>query len=388
MKWVGTPLGAQDRLFDACRTRRTLEAKTVAFLEGRGYREVMTPALELYDLFAQTGHPIPPESMFKLTDRDGRLLVMRPDSTTPMARVMASKLSKEHMPLRLFYLQDVFRSDPAHTGQKTETRQAGIELFGADGLKADLEVLALGAGLISALCPRRFHIELGHAALFSGLVSALPLDAEEKESLRRFIEQKNFAALGDSLSELSAYPAAEALGRLSLLSGGREVFSEAGSLGVQDAEEGLSHLQAVFEALDRAGMGGHFFVDLGLVHQLEYYSGLIFRGYVEGIGRTVLTGGRYNHLLDALGKPTSAIGFAIDIDALCDLMIAEQETPPVTLFHFSRENLGLALRLMNAADPGTCLLSQCETWEETLWLARTKNYARVLDVETGREVVL
>ncbi len=379
MKWVGTPLGAQDRLFDACASRRRLEAITAGFLEGRGYREVMTPTVELFDLFVRTGLPLAAESMVKFSDRDGRLVVLRPDSTMPMARVAASKLVAEPLPLRLYYMQDIFRSDVAHAGLRTSIHQAGIELFGADGLRADLEVLALGAGLLETLSPAKFRIEIGHAGLFSSMLEALPVDEETRENLRRLIEQKNFAALGDLLHEIGDSPITDAIGRLCMLFGGTEVFNEVGYLLVNGALSALDELKAVMDALTRAGLNRHFQLDFGLVHQLEYYTGLIFRGYIEGVGHPVLAGGRYNGLMSSLNRPTPAIGFAIDLDALSENMSPPLQTGKKTLIHFSENSLATALALM--AGEGRFALSPCETYEESVELARLTGCTHVLDAD-------
>ena len=95
---VAAPEGVRDHLFGACAARRDMESRARALFVRFGYGEVMTPALELFELFTRTGLPLPPEAMCKLIDRDGRILAMRPDSTAPMARVASSRLSARPMP--------------------------------------------------------------------------------------------------------------------------------------------------------------------------------------------------------------------------------------------------------------------------------------------------
>ena len=140
-----TPEGTQDLLFEACAARRLVEGRLQHLFAGRGFQEVMTPGLEFYDVFARAPQYFPQESMYKLTDNKGRLLVMRPDTTLPIARLTATKLQDYSLPIRLYYSQSVYRMGILMNGGSHEIRQMGVELLGAAEGKADLEILALGA---------------------------------------------------------------------------------------------------------------------------------------------------------------------------------------------------------------------------------------------------
>ena len=118
---INTPEGTRDRLFAECRERRQVQRELTALFQRRGYAEVSTPEVEFYDLFLQSGNPMPQESMLKIIDRSGKIMVMRPDCTTPIARVAATKLKALPLPQRLFYDQPV--SAPARS-----TREAAVRL--------------------------------------------------------------------------------------------------------------------------------------------------------------------------------------------------------------------------------------------------------------------
>ena len=120
---INTPEGTRDRLFAECRERRQVQRDLTALFQRRGYAEVSTPEVEFYDLFLQSGNPMPQESMLKIIDRSGKIMVMRPDCTTPIARVAATKLKALPLPQRLFYDQTVFRSGQAHRGGSSEIRR-------------------------------------------------------------------------------------------------------------------------------------------------------------------------------------------------------------------------------------------------------------------------
>ena len=147
---INTPEGTRDRLFAECRTRRKVRQALTGLFQSRGYGEVSTPEVEFYDLFLQSGSPLPQEAMLKIIDRSGRIMVMRPDCTTPIARVAATRLKSQPLPQRLYYDQTVFRSGDAHRGGSSEIAQCGVELIGAAGARADLEILCMAVQAIEA----------------------------------------------------------------------------------------------------------------------------------------------------------------------------------------------------------------------------------------------
>ncbi len=163
---INTPEGTRDRLFAECRDRRQCPDALTALFRRRGYAEVSTPEVEFYDLFLQSGNPMPQEAMLKIVDRSGKIMVMRPDCTTPIARVAATKLKAVPLPQRLYYDRDGLPlRRRQHRGGSSEIAQCGVELIGAAGKKADLEVIALAVDALRACGLARFHIELGHAGL-------------------------------------------------------------------------------------------------------------------------------------------------------------------------------------------------------------------------------
>ncbi len=196
---INTPEGTRDRLFAECRDRRRVQSALTAQFRRRGYAEVSTPEVEFYDLFLQSGNPMPQEAMLKLIDRSGKIMVMRPDCTAPIARVAATKLQAMPLPQRLYYDQTVFRSGAEHRGGSSEIAQCGVELIGAAGGKADLEMVALAVDALRSCGAARFHVELGHAGFFRALAARMDMDGETVEQMRQLIEGKNFAALNDLL---------------------------------------------------------------------------------------------------------------------------------------------------------------------------------------------
>lgn len=312
MNIIATPEGTRDRLFERCRDFRDAQEKLTKLFQDKGYAEISTPEVEYYDLFLRSGNPIPQESLLKIVDRSGKLMVMRPDCTTPIARVACTKLKAVPFPQRLYYNETVFRSGAAHRGGSSEIPQCGIELLGVHGLSADLEAVSLAAEALRTVCPSGSYIELGHAGLFRSLAEELALPPVELEILRELVEGKHFAALDDFLKPYGHKPASTILAKLSRLFGGEEVLDEAEALMGKRSE--LDYLRKLHWALVGAGLGDSIRYDLGLVHQLDYYTGVIFRGYAQGAGAPVLSGGRYDNLLGTFGRPAPAVGFAVNVD--------------------------------------------------------------------------
>lgn len=314
MNIIATPEGTQDRLFAQCRELRAAQETLTRLFREKKYEEISTPEVEYYDLFLRSGNPIPQEAMLKIVDRSGKLMVMRPDCTAPIARVACTRLKAVPLPQRLYYNETVFRSGAAHRGGSSEIPQCGIELLGAGGIEADVEAVSLAVEALKAVCPNGFHIELGYAGLFPALAGQMEMSQNEVEEMRRLIEGKHFAALSELLKPYAEKPAYSLLSQLSRLFGGVEVLEEAEKLVGFRPE--LSYLRELYTALEKAGCGEHIRFDLGLVHQIGYYTGVVFRGYAQGVGAPVLSGGRYDNLLAAFGRPAPAIGFAVDMDSV------------------------------------------------------------------------
>lgn len=385
---LGTPEGTRDRLFAECRGRRSAQSKITGLFKRRGYSEVVTPEVEYYDLLLRSDNPLPQESMLKIIDRSGKILVMRPDCTAPIARVASTKLNNSHFPQRLYYNQTIFRSGDAHMGSENEIAQCGIELIGAPGLKGDLEVIAMAIDTLEASGLTDYQLELGHSGFFRALTEGMELDEETKEQMHNLIERKNFAGLGEFLDNRDL-PQAEALKHIPLLFGDVSILNEAEKLtNVPDALAAIEYLKEIYDFLQKRNSVIRF--DLGLINRLDYYTGVVFRGYVRGAGRDVLAGGRYDHLLECFGMDRPATGFAVYVDELVSCL------PPVdlpiadTVIHYSSSMLGAALELLDELSGGTAELSPCESEEESLTLAKEKGARRLIIINASgtREVAV
>ncbi|MDE5577454.1 MAG: ATP phosphoribosyltransferase regulatory subunit [Oscillospiraceae bacterium] len=316
-----TPEGTSDLLFEDCAMRRSLEEKLSGIFKSKGYCEIVTPGLEFFDVFNLNSRYFPQESMYKLSDNKGRLLVVRPDSTMPIARVAATRLRDAELPLRLYYRQNVYRNKPVMRGRSDEIHQMGIELIGSDSKRADLEVISSAIEVLASFENEDFRFELGDIGFFRELVNKLDADTAAKEEIRSLIEVKNYPALNDLLDSIGDNDVTKALKQLPRLFGGEEVFDKAAEL-YNDEKIGsvISGLRDLYNRLIELGYGGKITIDLGIVNKLDYYTGVVMKGYLQGYGDAVLSGGRYNKLLAEFGYDVPATGFAVNVDAVAKVM--------------------------------------------------------------------
>lgn len=320
-----TPEGTRDVLFEASEAQAHIEETLRNFYYCRGFREVRTPGIEFYDVFSRKAQYFPPESMYKLSDNHGSLIVMRPDSTIPMARLVSTKYRNKALPLRLCYDQVVYRTSRSLDGISHEMRQSGVEIIGAGGVKSDLEILKMACDVFPAIDPGLgWRLEIGHSGIYRALVNAMGCNEDEADAIYTAADERNYSALNDIAARYTGRRAAEVLRRLPRLFGGEEVFDEARSLlqGLgSEVDAALDHLQWLFSQFEKLDMADKIMIDLGMVNQADYYSGIIFRAYTDGVGTAVLSGGRYDHLLEDFGMHAQACGFGVRVDQLAQVLL-------------------------------------------------------------------
>ena len=340
----------------------------------------MTPALEYYDVFAKDASGMPQEMMYKLSDSRGRLMVLRPDCTLPIARLTSTRLRNGGLPLRLYYNQRVYRANQRLTGRSDEIAQAGVELIGASGARADLEMIVTAVEALKACGAPDFILEIGHAGVFKAVSEQLPLDESGREDVRTFIESKNYGALNALLDKLPDTSATQAVRSLPRLFGGEEVFDQALTLCGELVKEPLHYVRTLYRDLSALGLGSRIMIDLGLVHRGDYYS-------------TVLSGGRYDSLLGGFGYPAAATGFGVHVESLARAMLSQgRVTPPApakVLIHGENGYEMKALQYLNelTAQGEPCEFSVFDTLEEATAYASRKGIQQVILVGETTETI-
>ena len=340
-----TPEGPRDLLFDECVALRPVEDQLRSVFQSHGYAEVVTPGLEFFDVFSSKSRYFSQESMYKLTDAKGRLMVLRPDSTLPIARLVGTRLREETFPLKLFYNQTIYRANPKNSGRDDEFSQCGIEIIGGDVAHADIEALSIAVEVMEAMEASDYRFEIGDSAFFTLLSSKLELSEDELSDIRILVQNKNYPELNAVLAKFGENPYAKALAVLPSLFGGVEAFDRAEKiLPDNDTKFVLEKLKSLYNNLCALGVQDKITVDLGLVSKNEnYYTGAVFMGYVEGYGMPVLTGGRYDRLISDFGVDVPATGFAVNLNAAAAAVMKNASAPlaklPDVLVFADNENM-------------------------------------------------
>jgi ATP phosphoribosyltransferase regulatory subunit len=286
---AATPPGALDLTGDAARRRRALERAAVAVLERAGYEELLPPTFEYEDVFLRAGGAGVAERLLRFPDRDGRILALRYDFTSSIARIASTTFAAARLPLRLNYSGKVYRQEPERGGRPRETLQVGAELLGDGSLQADVEIVRLTLELIRSAGLEDFQVNLGHVGVLAPGLAAL--EEPLRGQVRRWIDRKDRAGLTRALAGRGGDAAT--LVRLPL-------------------------------ALDDAltdGERSHVVYDLGEVRGLDYYTGVHFEVYVSGAGRAAGAGGRYDELMGRFGRPIPAVGVSLDLDAIAEVPV-------------------------------------------------------------------
>lgn len=326
-----TPEGTKDLLFEECKIRKDVTDCLHSVFSDSGFHQVVTPGFEFYDVFSAAEMYYPQESMFKSIDDKGRVLVARPDSTIPIARLVCSRLKDHPMPLKLYYEQMVFRNNPGLRGRSNEILQMGVELIGDASFESDVELLALSIKTLSSCASKDVRIELGHVGIFKFLMDRLEIDPDKKSIIHQFISTKNYAALSSKLDNGSMDQTTAILMELPKLFGDREVFTKARGLFTgYDGKllEMLKYLEDIYDSLAGLGLEQNIIIDFGLVNQADYYSSIVFKGYTSNAREAVLSGGRYDNLLKDFGCDFPATGFAINVDQIAAGVLEQNETKP------------------------------------------------------------
>jgi ATP phosphoribosyltransferase regulatory subunit len=316
------PEGTRDLILDECIIKRNLERNVDGLFEKWGYKEVITPTLEFYETFNYNSQSLREEDMYKFFDNRGRILVLRPDMTIPIARVMETKLKDVELPIKLRYTSNVFRVHESLGGKRNEYTDCGVEFIGLEDKKSDLEILVLALEALKKLGLRDFKLEIGNIGFFNGAFKNLEIDQEYKEIIARFIEDKNLKNLEDYLADLDIKEDYKKFfNKLPWMFGDKQVLEEAKKLAFnEDIKENLEYLEMLYLELEELGYGENVTFDLGMVPGLNYYTGIIFRGYGEGVGNTLLRGGRYDNLINVSKNSIPAIGFSIDINSVIPIV--------------------------------------------------------------------
>ena len=321
----GTPRGFRDILPQEALARERISSTVRECFSAHGYLPVETPLLEDRAVL-ERGCRIQ-DAPFQLFDSDSNLLVLRPDLTLPIARLVAGRISADELPCRFRYEAPVVREESSLKGQPRQFTQLGVELVGEDGTKAESEVVNLLADALARLGVPAWRIVCGSVSPLTSLLAACSPSAEFSRRVLSYVHESDLVSLDayvDATPGL-APDQSRALHQVPRLSGDVSVIEKIDQLlsaaGVPEAERGTDALRQLVQNCAPLVRQGRLRFDFSIINSFDYYAGIIFKGYADGIAASLASGGRYDAVLGNLGRPgIAACGFALSMERLQEVL--------------------------------------------------------------------
>lgn len=304
-----TPYGTRDFLPKEAAAKRLIENRLAKLFASYGYEEVVTPAMEYLETLTISGGRTVEQDLFKMFDNNNRTLALHHEMTTPIARLAVSRLKDSALPLKLSYNTNVFRFRRNQPGRQCEFYQAGVEMLGVSNAAADAEVIALAAQSLQSSGLKEFKICLGQVEFVTGLMEQNNLSADAQNKIKSALERHDIV----KLEKISP----DTIKKIPSLHGGLEILETAKK--IADNKKSLAaieNLAEIYRLLEIYNAADKIIFDLGLIRDLDYYTGMVFEAYAPSVGYSLAGGGRYDHMLKDFGMPCPATGFAVGIERI------------------------------------------------------------------------
>ena len=354
------PIGMRDTLPGLYATKKHIREEMETEIARWGYQAIQTPTLEYYDSVGMAS-AILDQQLFKLLDQQGHTLVLRPDMTAPIARLVASSFRDEAYPIRLSYHTNLYRAQQREGGRPAEFQQIGVELIGDGTSSADGEVIALMISALKRAGLKNFQVAIGHIGYVNALLVDVVGNEERADALRRYLYEKNYVGYREHVKSLplSSIDKSRLL-QLLKLRGGSEKIGEAKELiATEEGSSAINELGRLWDVLEGYGVTEHLKIDLNLVMHMSYYTGVVFEGYGGQLGVPLSSGGRYDELHAKFNRPAQATGFGIRLDLLTEAIGTTEAKEKPTCIIFSNERRAEAIALaFSKRDEGNTVVLQ------------------------------
>ncbi len=364
------PAGMVTILPRTARRVRGMEQTLMDTLGRWGYEEIIPPTFEYLDVLSAGLEPDVIEKCYTMSDRaTGRVLLLRPDVTAQIARIVGMGMLGPQLPLRLSYRTTVFRYEPDHAGREREIFQVGAELIGVDDVAMDSEIIALMVDCLRDLGLTEFKISLGHVGFFRALLAQSGLSPEGQKRAEHAAARKDLPRLEEILTAENVQKSKiRVIMEAPQLYGQDEVLKRGRALAGRDRvlRGAVDRLAQIYALLEASGLKSNLLLDLGEFRGFEYYDGVVFEVFASGWGYELGGGGRYNHLIGRFGRDLPSTGFAFDVDRLfralegrteksigaqVDVLVCATAARSAQAFHVARTLRQHGLRVMQRIAP-------------------------------------
>lgn len=291
--------------------------------EENGYRKYRMSRFEEYSLYANNREFLAGDKVLTFTDLDGRLMALKPDVTMS---IIKNTENSDADPEKLYYVENVYR-ESRESNSFREIGQIGLEMIGTVETAQTAEVLGMAVKTLSTI-GEDFILEISHMGFTEGLLRALDLSDADYSHLISLVSGKNPDGIRKVADEAGIpAPMTEKICTLTTLDGDPEqVIKDAEQL-VLNSEmiNALKELKDVYEDLKTAGLSDNIRIDLSMVNDIDYYNGIIFKGYLRRSPSRILAGGQYDRAMKKLGRSAGAIGFALYLNEIARLPEEEKD---------------------------------------------------------------
>lgn len=317
-----------------------------------GYEQVFPPLVEyLESLLTGAGNDLALQT-FKLTDQQtGRLMGVRADMTTQVARIDAHTLKREGV-TRLCYAGHVLHAKPENLIASRSLIQIGAEIYGHGNISSDIEIIGLMLETLRVSGCRDVHLDLGHVAIYRALVSEAGLSADQEAQLFEIFQRKAVSELEWFLQEQVQDAGLKGMLRgLINLAGDQSVLNNAAELlknASPEVQSALLDLEKISTLLQQQYSDVTLYFDLGELRGYHYHTGPVFSAYIPGMGQAIANGGRYDHIGEVFGRARPATGFSTDLAQLVQRVESQPEVEKIFAPFSSDASLQQAVQALRA----------------------------------------
>jgi histidyl-tRNA synthetase len=311
---IQRPRGTRDFLPEEMAKRKYIENKLRKVARRWGYGEIKTPTFEHIELFTlKSGEGILGE-IYNFRDKGDREIALRPELTAPVIRMYVEELQRSPKPLKFYYFDNCFRYERPQKGRFREFFQFGVEIIGSVRPEAEAEVIALAIEMLKS-SGIRGDLHIGHLGIVRNLLKDIEPDHQSK--IMRLVDKKDDKGLDEFLDAICAPD--EMRGKLFRLIGLKGINAVREARELAGDVEAMSQFEALLDLLDFYGL--EYQVDLGIARGLDYYTGMVFEIYCEGLGaqNQVCGGGSYRLAQLFGGEDTPSTGYAIGFDRIIEI---------------------------------------------------------------------
>ena len=279
-----------------------------------GYMRYKVSKFEEYDLYARNKSFLISENILTFTDTDGRLMALKPDVTLSIIKNLGKSETETH---KLCYNETVYRTSASADGFR-EIMQTGLECVGKIDLLSVCEVISLAQKSLELISEDNI-LDISHMGFILALMEELDVEGRDVDTLISYIGSKNLPAIRAFCADRKLSAADEqAICDITELYAPIESALAVVEKNIRNEKMRAAYeeLRSICEVLRVSGNVEKIYIDFSTVNDMNYYNGVIFKGFVKGIPDGILSGGRYDNLMKKMGKRVGAIGFAVYLDML------------------------------------------------------------------------